>query len=124
MYKAKCMDTDKAVEYLKECRRDMEQQELLEVEKTRKYYEGIRKGLRIAEDMYYCSNYEKANPRTFEDGVKMGFDNAFYGIGKELGIKTQDICAKEVPNDEKCKEFSARIQKRLKPGGSDDSGKE
>ena len=124
MYKAKCMDTDKAVDYLKECSRDMEQQELLEVEKTRKYYEGIRKGLRIAEDMYYCSNYEKANQRTFEDGVKMGFDNAFYGIGKELGIKTQDICAKEVPNDEKCKEFSARIKKRSKPGGSDDSGKE
>ena len=124
MYKAKCMDTDKAIEYLKECRRDMEQQELLEVEKNRKYYEGIRKGLRIAEDMYYCSNYEKANQRTFEDGVKMGFDNDFYGIGKELGIKTQDICAKEVPNDEKCKEFSARIKKRSKPGGSDDSGKE
>ena len=124
MYKAKCMDTDKAVEHLKECKRDLEQQELLEVEKTRKYYEGIRKGLSIAENMYYCSNYEKANPRTFEDGVKMGFDSAFYGIGKELGIKTQDICSKEVPNDEKCKEFSSRIQKGSKPGGSDDSGKE
>jgi hypothetical protein len=58
-YKAKNIDTDKALEYLKEVSRDSYGKQHLEEQKIKKYYEGYRDGISIAQNMFYCSNYEK-----------------------------------------------------------------
>ena len=59
MYKAKNIDTDKALQALKEAR-DFQSGECERiVNETKAYYRGLAKGLDIAESIFYCSNYEK-----------------------------------------------------------------
>lgn len=59
MYKAKNVDTDKALEALNEAREIQEQITNLEIAKLQAELEGIYKGLSIAETIFMCSNYEK-----------------------------------------------------------------
>lgn len=59
MYKATNIDTDKALEAIKEFRRHnnfVQQRELYGIQK---YYEGLEKGLEFAESLFECSAYEK-----------------------------------------------------------------
>lgn len=58
-YKAKNIDVDKFIDGLESYRKQQYEAEALEKAKIDKYYEGVREGLRIAENMFYCSNYEK-----------------------------------------------------------------
>ena len=58
-YKAENVDTDKALEHIEWCRKHQDELERLENTATKKYYEGVRKGLDIAEGIFECSNYEK-----------------------------------------------------------------
>jgi hypothetical protein len=58
-YTAKNIDTEKALEELEYVRKHQEQCEREERIKTEAYYNGVRKGLEIAEQMFHCSNYEK-----------------------------------------------------------------
>ena len=58
-YKAKSIDVDKFLEALEDAKATQYEAESLELAQTKKYYEGVRKGISIAESMFYCSNYEK-----------------------------------------------------------------
>lgn len=105
-YKAKNVDTDKALEHIKESRERQYENENLETAKVQKYYEGIRKGLDIAERMFECSNYEKKEEPTYADGVL----DVIYELGKELDIQTQDIRENFSSVDEACAVLAERIK--------------
>ncbi len=59
MYKAKNVDTDKALEALKKYRHSIRAEEVSEKRAQERYYEGIQRGVNFAEDLFTCSNYEK-----------------------------------------------------------------
>lgn len=59
MYKAKNIDTDKALEAIEKDRKFYEAMMVKERTAVEKYYEGIQKGLDIAARLFECSNYEK-----------------------------------------------------------------
>ena len=63
-YKAENVDTDKALEFIEECRKISYQEEHLEKTKIDSYYAGYRKGLEVAESIFDCSNYEKQEDYT------------------------------------------------------------
>lgn len=108
-YKAKNVDTDKALEHIKWSRKYQDEAERLENAKTQKYYEGVRKGLDIAEGIFECSNFEKqAVEATFSDGVL----EVVYELGKELDIPTQDLRDKFSSVDDICAELANRIKDR------------
>lgn len=86
-YKAKNVDTDKALEYISQSIYQQRETECLEAAKVQKYYEGIRKGLDIAKRIFECSNFEKKQEPTYSDGVS----DFVYELGKELDIPTQDL---------------------------------
>ena len=54
------IDTRKALNHISELRKRFQAERVKEQEKIQKYYEGLQKGLDIAEDMFYCKNYEKS----------------------------------------------------------------
>lgn len=58
-YKAKNVDTDKALKAIEEARRIHGIRIEKEICEKRAYLEGINKGLDIAESIFECSNYEK-----------------------------------------------------------------
>lgn len=58
-YKAKNVDTDKALEAIEEARKYQSQIIDKEIAEKRAYLEGVNKGLDIAESIFECSNYEK-----------------------------------------------------------------
>ena len=68
-YKAKNVDTDKALEHIEWSRKYQDEAERLALAKTQKYYEGVRKGLDIAEEIFTCANYEKDEEPTYADDV-------------------------------------------------------
>ena len=82
--------------------------ERLALAKTQKYYEGVRKGLDIAEEIFTCANYEKNEEPSFDDGVL----SAIYEIGKELDVPTQDLRDNFSSVDEICAELANRIRER------------
>lgn len=47
IYKAKQVDTDKALAYINSCRTYQDQRENIEYEKVKKFHEGVRKGLTL-----------------------------------------------------------------------------
>ena len=58
-YKAKNVDTDKALEAIKAERKFQREQTNREIAEKRAYLEGVEKGLDIAQRIFECSNYEK-----------------------------------------------------------------
>lgn len=107
-YKAKNVDTDKALEHIEWSRKYQDECERLETAKVQKYYEGIRKGLDIAEGIFECSNFEKKEEPTYADGVL----DFIYGLGKELDIPTQDLRENFSSVDDICAELASRIKDR------------
>lgn len=59
MYKATNIDTDKALRAIEEFRRNKSREHQRELYGIQKYYEGLEKGLDLAESLFECSNYEK-----------------------------------------------------------------
>ena len=59
VYLAKNIDTNKALEAIEHARHLQEEYERLDRAKIQAHYEGVREGLKIAESMFHCSNYEK-----------------------------------------------------------------
>lgn len=59
MYKAKNVDTDKALNALNEARVFWETSTEAEIKEKRAFLAGVNKGLDIAESLFTCSNYEK-----------------------------------------------------------------
>ncbi len=105
MYKAKNVDTDKALEYINESRRYQEKAETLSITSMQKYYEGIRKGLDIAEEIFTCSNCE-SKTGTYQDGVL----DVIYELAKELDIESKDIRNSGDTVDDMCAAFADRIR--------------
>lgn len=105
MYKAKNVDTDKALEYINESRRYQERAENLAINSAQKYHEGIRKGLDIAEEIFACSNYE-SKTGTYQDGVL----DVIYELAKELDVESQDIRNSGDSVDGMCASFADRIR--------------
>lgn len=108
IYKAKNVDTDKALEHIKRSRSYQDEAERLEFAKIQKFYEGVRKGLDIAEEIFTCSNFEKKEEPNFNDGVL----SAIYELGKELDIPTQDLRDNFSSVDEICASVADRIRKK------------
>lgn len=105
MYKAKNVDTDKALDYINESRRYQQQAETLEITSVQKYHDGIRKGLDIAEEIFTCSNCE-SKASTYQDGVL----DVIYELAKELDIQSQDIRESGDTVDGMCAAFAERIK--------------
>lgn len=59
MYKATNIDTDKALKAIEEFRHNASREHQRELYGVQKYYEGLEKGLALAESLFECSNYEK-----------------------------------------------------------------
>lgn len=60
-YKAKNVDTNRVLKAIEDDRIHFERQKAFEIHGINKYYEGIQKGLDIAQGYFECSNYEKDN---------------------------------------------------------------
>jgi len=80
MYKAANVDTDKALKAIENCRyhKSLEQQK--ELYGIQKYYEGLEKGLDLAERLFECSNYEKGEPEAVH--TKNQYKNHEYSISE------------------------------------------
>ncbi len=59
MYKAKNIDTDKALEAIEAYRRRKEYDYDRDLYGLKKYYDGLKAGLDFAESLFKCANYEK-----------------------------------------------------------------
>ena len=114
IYKAKHVDTDKALEYINSCRTYQGQRESIEYEKIKKFHEGVRKGLDIAEEIFSCSNYESTEG-TYRDGAL----SVIYELAKELDIPAQDIRDSGKSVDEMCADFSDRIRDSFSEAGTE-----
>lgn len=64
MYKAKNIDTDKALEAIKAYRLRKEYDYDRDLYGLKKYYDGLQAGLDFAESLFNCANYEKEKVRT------------------------------------------------------------
>lgn len=105
-YKAKNVDTDKALEHIEWSRGYQDEAERLKLAEIQKYYEGVRKGLDIAEEIFTCGNYEKEEEPTYEDGVL----DVIYELGKELDVPTQDLRDNFSSVYEICAVLASRIE--------------
>ena len=59
MYKAKNVDTDKALEAIEKARELHIARTETEIKEKRAFLQGLEKGLDIAESIFQCANYEK-----------------------------------------------------------------
>ena len=66
LYRTENIDTKKALDHIAEARRRYQAERVKEKEKLQKYYEGLERGLDIAEDMFYSKNFEKSEDTTDE----------------------------------------------------------
>lgn len=108
-YKAKNIDTDRALEAIESSRQFQERASMLKIEKERSFQEGVNKGLDIAEELFRYSNYEKKEEPNYVDGVL----DALYELGKELDIPIQDIIDNFSSVDEACAELVSKIRNRF-----------
>ncbi len=88
MYKATNIDTDKALEAIEYFRRRQSEIQQRELHGIQKYYEGIEKGLDLAEGIFECSNYEKDEPETTH--VKIRYEDHDYTI-KEMCERMKEL---------------------------------
>ncbi len=58
-YKVKALDTDKALNFIEDVKKEMKEERRVEEEKTKAYYKGIEKGLDIVKDIFSNANLEK-----------------------------------------------------------------
>lgn len=68
MYKAKNVDTDMALEALDYALKTQRENVEIEIKEKRAYIAGLEKGIRIAESIFQCSNYEKTEKGEREQG--------------------------------------------------------
>lgn len=88
MYKATNIDTDKALEAIEHFRRTKSIEQQRELHGIQKYYEGIEKGLELAESLFECSNYEKDKPETTH--TKIQYNNHEYTV-KEMCARMAEL---------------------------------
>lgn len=59
MYKAKNVDTEKALNALDTALKIQRETVEIEIKEKRAYLQGVEKGIEIAQSIFKCSNYEK-----------------------------------------------------------------
>lgn len=80
MYKATNIDTDKALKAIESFRRSQSTAHQRELHGINKYYEGLEKGLELAESLFECSNYEKKESETTH--AKIRYKDREYSIAE------------------------------------------
>ena len=106
-YKPENVDTDKALSYLESCRKADEQKEHMEAVSIRKFHEGTRHGLDMAEEIFSYANYEKQGvPASYNDYAGIMIRK----IAQELDIACSDIVESGKSGDEMCSAFAERIR--------------
>lgn len=80
MYKATNIGTDKALEAIESFRRTKSLEHQKELYGIQKYYEGLEKGLELAERLFECSNYEKKESETAH--TKIQYKDHEYSISE------------------------------------------
>ncbi len=80
MYKAANIDTDKALEAIEAFRRTQSEAHQRELYGIQKYYEGIQKGLELAESLFECSCYEKDESESAH--TKIQYNNREYTVSE------------------------------------------
>ena len=80
MYKATNIDTDKALEAIESFRHSKSLEQQKELYGINKYYEGLEKGLELAESLFECSAYEKEESETTH--IKIQYKNHEYSIAE------------------------------------------
>ncbi len=68
MYKAENVDTDKALQALRDALHTQRDLVEIEIKEKRAYLQGVEKGIGIAESIFQCSNYEKTDKGVQSDG--------------------------------------------------------
>lgn len=112
-YKPENVDTDKALAYLESCRKTDEQRENIEQVSIRKFHEGTRHGLDMAEEIFSCANYEKnGTPASYDDYVGV----AIRKIAQELDVACSDIVESGKNGDDMCSAFAERIRSWCETG--------
>lgn len=83
MYKAKNINTDKALSAIEDFRRNNGLQQRRELYGIQKYYEGFEKGLEFAESLFECSNYEKEESQVAEPvHTKIQYNDREYTVSE------------------------------------------
>lgn len=59
MYKNNNVDTDKVLKALEEIKFELAREHTDAIKEIDRYYEGVERGLKLAKEFFYCSNYEK-----------------------------------------------------------------
>lgn len=80
MYKATNIDTDKALEAIESFRRSKSLEHQKELYGINKYYEGVEKGLELAESLFECSACEKEESETTH--IKIQYKDHEYSISE------------------------------------------
>lgn len=80
MYKATNIDTDKALKAIEDFRYNKSFEQQRELYGIQKQYEGLEKGLELAERLFECSNYEKNDPETVH--TKIQYKDHEYSISE------------------------------------------
>ncbi len=80
MYKATNIDTDKALEAIETFRRRQSKLHQHELYGLQKYYEGVEKGLELAESLFECSCYEKDESESVH--TKIQYKNREYTVSE------------------------------------------
>ncbi len=80
MYKATNIDTDKALEAIESFRHSKSLEHQKDLYGINKYYEGVEKGLELAESLFECSAYEKKEPETAH--AKIQYKDCEYSIAE------------------------------------------
>lgn len=109
MYKAKNVDTDKALNYINYSREYQNNTKAIKLVEIEKYYDGVQKGLDIADEIFTSVNCEAAVTATYEEGVM----DVIYQIAKELDVQSQDIRDSGKCLDEMCIDLADRIRDRF-----------
>ena len=108
-YKAKHVDTNKALKYLDDLSADQIKNQAFEIVKVQERYKGRQEGLDMAREIFTCSNCESD-----EMAPEAIIDHVIYELAKELDIPAQDIREQGGSVDEICAKLAERINENKK----------
>lgn len=117
-FKAENVDTDRALDYIEQCRNADSEKERIEMVSIQKFHEGVRHGLDVADNIFKCHNFEKKGvPASYDDCV----GDAISKIAKELDIVHTDIRTSGKSGEEMCTIFAKRVLSVFERKGNTDN---
>ena len=105
-FKAENVDTDRALDYIEQCRKADSEKERIEMASIQKFHEGVRHGLDVADNIFKCHNFEKK-------GVPASYDDC---VGDAINLT---LCI-QICGEEMCDIFAKRILSVFERKGSTD----